>query len=64
MKFNIGDKVISKDEIRFGKEVGIVVGIDIREDIKDKHPYVVSFCDEYTYTDNNDETYWKYCKTN
>ena len=36
----------------------------IREDIKDKHPYVVSFCDEYTYTDNNDETYWKYCKTN
>ena len=45
MKFNIGDKVISKDKIRFGKEVGVVVGIDIREDIKenDVGNYLVKF---------------------
>lgn len=45
MEFNIGDKVISKDKIRFGEEVGVVVGIYFREDVEedDKGKYLVKF---------------------
>ena len=32
-KFNIGDKVISKDSSYTREEVGIIVGIDTREDV-------------------------------
>ena len=40
-KFNIGDKVIAKDCPHFGEEVGVVVGIDIREEVEGK--YLVKF---------------------
>ena len=40
-KFNIGDKVISKDSSYFGKEIGVVVGIDTRENASNK--YLVKF---------------------
>lgn len=40
-KFNIGDKVIAKDSSHFGREIGVVVGIDPREDITGK--YLVKF---------------------
>ena len=32
-KFNIGDKVMAKNSSFFGEEVGILVGIDTREDV-------------------------------
>lgn len=41
-KFNIGDKVIAKNGSYFGEEVGIVVGIDPREDAKGGK-YLVEF---------------------
>ena len=40
-KFNIGDKVISKGYPHLGEEVGVVVGIDPREDVPGK--YLVKF---------------------
>ena len=40
-KFNIGDKVISEDYPYLGEEVGVVVGIDPREDVPGK--YLVKF---------------------
>ena len=40
-KFNIGDKVIAKDYPSLVKEVGVVVGIDPREDAYGK--YLVKF---------------------
>ncbi|WP_291626167.1 hypothetical protein [Clostridium sp.] len=46
-KFNIGDKVISKDSSYCSEEVGIVVGIDTREDITGK--YLVKFDSLDTY---------------
>ena len=46
-KFNIGDKVISKDSSYFGKENGVVVGIDTREDAFKK--YLVKFNSLDTY---------------
>ena len=46
-KFNIGDKVSvsAKDRSYFGEEVGIVVGIDTREDITEDNfgKYLVKF---------------------
>lgn len=44
-KFNIGDKVNAKDKTYLGKEVGIVVGIDTREDIPEDNfgKYLVKF---------------------
>ena len=41
-KFNIGDKVISNDDCYSGKEVGVIVGIDPREDAKGGK-YLVEF---------------------
>lgn len=41
-EFNIGDKVIAKNGSYFGEEVGIVVGIDPREDAKGGK-YLVEF---------------------
>ena len=46
-KFNIGDKVISKDSSYFGKEIGVVVGIDTRENASNK--YLVKFDSFDTY---------------
>ena len=46
-KFNIGDKVISKDSSYLGEEVGIVVGIDTRENASNK--YLVKFDSLDTY---------------
>ena len=40
-KFNVGDKVIAKDSSYLGEEVGVVVGIDTREDYPGK--YLVKF---------------------
>ena len=40
-EFNIGDKVVSKDYPRIVKEVGVIVGIDPREDVPGK--YLVKF---------------------
>lgn len=40
-EFNIGDKVISKEYPSLVKEVGVIVGIDTREDIEGK--YLVKF---------------------
>ena len=40
-KFNISDKVISKDASYYGEEVGVIVGIDTRKDITRK--YLVKF---------------------
>ena len=40
-KFNIGDKVIAKDSSHFGREIGVIVGIDPREDAPNK--YLVKF---------------------
>ena len=40
-KFNISDKVISKDASYYGEEVGVMVGIDTRKDITRK--YLVKF---------------------
>ena len=40
-KFNIGDKVVSKDNCYPSKEVGTLVGIDTREDVPGK--YLVKF---------------------
>ena len=40
-EFNVGDKVISKDYPRIVKEVGVIVGIDPREDVPGK--YLVKF---------------------
>ena len=40
-KFNIGDKVVAKDYPRIVKEVGVIVGIDPREDVPGK--YLVKF---------------------
>ena len=40
-KFNIGDKVIAKDSSHFGREIGVIVGIDPREDVPGK--YLVRF---------------------
>ena len=41
-KFNIGDKVISNDDCYSGKDVGVIVGIDPREDAKGGK-YLVKF---------------------
>ena len=41
-KFNIGDKVISNDSRYLSEEVGIIVGIDPREDVKGGK-YLVEF---------------------
>lgn len=41
-KFNIGDKVISEGYPYLGEEVGVVVGIDLREDAKGEK-YLVEF---------------------
>ena len=40
-KFNVGDKVVAKDYPRIVKEVGVIVGIDPREDVPGK--YLVKF---------------------
>ena len=40
-KFNVGDKVISNDSRYLSEEVGVVVGIDTREDADGK--YLVKF---------------------
>ena len=40
-KFNIGDKVIAKDSSHFGREIGVIVRIDPREDVPGK--YLVKF---------------------
>ena len=40
-EFNIGDKVVAKDYPRIVKEVGVIVGIDPREDVPGK--YLVKF---------------------
>ena len=40
-KFNVGDKVISKGYPNLGEEVGVIVGIDPREDVPGK--YLVKF---------------------
>lgn len=40
-KFNIGDKVISNDDCYFGKDVGVIVGIDPEEGTYGK--YLVKF---------------------
>lgn len=44
-KFNIGDKVISKDSYYCSEEVGVVVGIDTKRDIENKEygVYLVKF---------------------
>ena len=44
-EFNIGDKVISKDSYYCSEEVGIVVGIDIKEGMEEKEygAYLVKF---------------------
>lgn len=55
-KFNIGDKVISKDSYYCGEEVGVVVGIDTKRDTENKEygVYLVKF-------DSLDECNgWKY----
>ena len=41
-KFNIGDKVVAKDYPHIVKEVGVIVGIDPREDVKGGK-YLVKF---------------------
>ena len=46
-KFNIGDKVIAKDSSYFEKEIGVVVGINTRENASDK--YLVKFDSLDTY---------------
>ena len=46
-KFNVGDKVISKDSSYFEKEIGVVVGIDTRENASNK--YLVKFNSLDTY---------------
>ena len=40
-EFNIGDRVVAKDYSCIGKEVGVIVGIDPREDVTGK--YLVKF---------------------
>ena len=40
-EFNIGDRVVAKDYPRIVKEVGVIVGIDPREDVPGK--YLVKF---------------------
>ena len=40
-KFNVGDKVVSKDSYYCSEEVGIVVGIDTRENVLEK--YLIKF---------------------
>ena len=40
-EFNIGDRVVAKDYPRIVKEVGVIVGIDIREEVEGK--YLVKF---------------------
>ena len=40
-EFNIGDRVVAKDYPRIVKEVGVIVGIDLREDYPGK--YLVKF---------------------
>ena len=47
-KFNIGDKVIAKGYPHLGEEVGIVVGINIREDVLGKYLVKFDLLDEYT----------------
>ena len=47
-KFNIGDKVISKGYPNLGEEVGIVVGIDTRENAFGKYLVKFDLLDEYT----------------
>ena len=44
-EFNIGDKVVSKDSYYCSEEVGIVVGIDIKEGMEEKEygAYLVKF---------------------
>lgn len=46
-KFNIGDKVVAKDSSYLGEEVGVVVGIDMRENASKK--YLVKFNSLDTY---------------
>ena len=50
-KFNVGDKVVSKDSYYCSEEVGIVVGTDIKEGMEEKEygAYLVKFdsLDEY-----------------
>ena len=60
-KFNIGDKVISKGYPNLGEEVGIVVGIDTRENVLEK--YLVNFnsldiCSGWTYGIFRDDPDW------
>ena len=40
-EFNVGDRVVAKDYSCIGKEVGVIVGIDPREDVTGK--YLVKF---------------------
>ena len=47
-EFNIGDKVVAKGYPHLGEEVGIVVGIDIREDVFGKYLVKFDLLDEYT----------------
>ena len=47
-KFNIGDRVISKDYPRIVKEVGVVVGIDTREEVEGKYLVKFDSLDEYS----------------
>ena len=47
-KINIGDKVISKEDPYFDEEVGVVVGIDIREDVPGKYLVKFDLLDEYS----------------
>ena len=47
-KFNIGDEVIAKDSSYLGEEVGIVVGIDTREEVEGKYLVKFDSLDEYS----------------
>ena len=59
-KFNVGDKVMAKNSSFFGEEVGILVGIDIREDVYGKYLVKINSLDKFeglAYEDCLDENY-------
>ena len=47
-KFNIGDRVVAKGHPNLGEEVGVVVGIDTREEVEGKYLVKFDSLDEYT----------------
>ena len=47
-KFNIGDKVVPKGYPNLGEEVGVVVGIDTREEVEGKYLVKFDSLDEYS----------------